>query len=230
MTCKKCGNFHIQENDKFCNQCGEPLDKATPGRKVSDAESAPEGQLLTNAPLETNINSQASVTKNENIEHGHKAQELPYPNKPSGVGGFLKFFVIVGCIIGPILGLLAGFGEISSTETEFPGLRDSDDWSDFKAIAYTSSFIGMALLFWLASLLYGSELRSTKFKAIGILWVAGPLLRVGEALAVLTVLPSHMSGALSSELFIGIFSSGVVVIIWTLYFLLSKRVANTYWR
>lgn len=235
MQCGKCGNLNVQANDKFCNQCGELLEKSIPSRNIQEVDSVFEDKISTNAIHETDIHREATEAEHEDNEHEpikneKKDKEIPYPNKPSGVGGFLKFFVIVGCIVGPILGLLSGFGEMSSTESEFPGLRDDEAWIDFKTIAYTSSFIGMALLFWLASRLYGSDLRSMKFKAIGSLWIVGPFLSIAEIVAVTAVLPARMSGIIVPELFVGIFSSGIIATIWTLYFLLSKRVANTYWR
>nr|WP_172420809.1 DUF2569 family protein [Halomonas hydrothermalis] len=225
----------MQANDKFCNQCGELLEKSIPSRNIQEVDSVFEDKTSTNAIHETDIHREATEAGHEDNEHEpikneKKDKEIPYPNKPSGVGGFLKFFVIIGCIVGPILGLLSGFGEMSSTENEFPGLRDDEAWGDFKTIAYTSSFISMALLFWLASKLYESDLKSMKFKAIGVLWIVGPFRAIAEIITITIVLPTSMSGAIVPELFAGIFASGFVVTIWTLYFLLSKRVANTYWR
>lgn len=208
---------------------------STPDGKNSEVYSLPENLCSTDASYENNEIQKISkapreVSEYKNLEYERKNQEMPYPHKPKGVGGFLKFFVIVGCIIGPVIGLISIFSQTSSIEKELSGLSYKEGWGDFKSIVYTSSFIGTAVLFWLASEIYGSDLRSTKFKAIGALWVAGPFRAITEVIVITVVLPIGMSRVFMSELFIDIFILMLFATVWTLYFLFSKRVANTYWR
>ncbi|MBS3670707.1 DUF2569 family protein [Vreelandella boliviensis] len=153
-------------------------------------------------------------------------RDLPYPNKPVGVGGWLMFYIWVVCIILPFIFVVKIL--------EF--LREQDvvenaDWFNYflETVPYTSAFFVFCHLC-MVVFLYASNKKVTRYIVVLLIWLSGPLLNASLlAFCVVTMPPEAGEYFLAMRIPPSIFNL-VWSVIWTLYFLRSKRVANTYWR
>src|SRR5690625_2546948 len=170
------------------------------------------------------------------MEGGVSEQESIRPREaeakpgPYGVGGWLLFFVVV-----TVLRSLSGLG------STYSDLRDMEDalrsvdvylrqWADFKlamlGLAAAVAFMGLLLVYWL----YKKKNPATVKAAIAVVWVTGPLVQVLSA----AIIDFYFEKFFLDDVELGRFAGGVIASvifagIWTLYFLKSKRVRNTYY-
>lgn len=153
---------------------------------------------------------------------------LPYPHKPVGVGGFLKFFAIFVCVILPVLSGISNWSEFTSVENNYPDIVNFSEWVDIKTTSYSTWLIQLFIFWYICNTVYSNTKKNTKWKIIGLLWLAGPFVAIGSMLSLIVVASDPFRSTMLSEGMVSLFASTFWVIIWTLYFLLSKRVANTY--
>ncbi|WP_442907989.1 DUF2569 family protein [Halomonas sp. PA16-9] len=93
---------------------------------------------------------------------------------------------------------------------------------------YTSFFVFCHLC--MVVVLYASNKKVTRYIVVLLIWLSGPLLNASLlAFCVVTMPPEAGEYFLAMRIPPSIFNL-VWSVIWTLYFLRSKRVANTYWR
>lgn len=153
-------------------------------------------------------------------------RELPYPNKPVGVGGWLMFYIWVVCIILPFVFVV----KILEFLREQDVVENADWFNSFlDTVPYTSAFFVFCHLC-MVVVLYASNMKVTRYIVVSLIWLSGPLLNV-SLLAFFVVIMPPEAGAyfLAMRIPPSIFNL-VWSVVWTLYFLRSKRVANTYWR
>lgn len=219
MECPKCGADSLEPSDRFCRKCGAEITQRPPHAHTTEPP-APRRQPV----------SRGEVPLEEAIYADAEPAALPFPDRPVGVGGFLKFFAIVVCIIGPIIGFVAVLGEYTSVENEVPEITSIQGWREMKAAAFALYGLSTLLLFWAAHLVYNRKRSSTPGKVIGALWIAGPALTVAHIAVSYWVAPAEIAGAMAGEAIGGTIGTAFWTIVWSLYFLKSKRVANTYRR
>jgi len=113
-------------------------------------------------------------------------------------------------------------------------LRSADiyprQWADFKlamlGLAAAAAFMGLLLVYWL----YKKKNPATVKAAIVVVWATGPLVQVLSA----AIIDFYFEKFFLDDVELGRFAGGVIASvifagIWTLYFLKSKRVRNTYY-
>lgn len=214
MKCGECDKT-LKDGERFCSECGI-LAKVVDDRELGDDKSM-------------------SVSQEAEGDHGSegskeikKSKAVPYPHKPEGVGGILKFFAIFVCIVAPLLGLFIDFSEVSQIELSNPGLKDAQWWVDYKTILYASKFFTVAALLYLSFLLFNETRKFVRWASVALIWVAWPVATLVALFAFIVVLPSEMGGHLYVEMVPKLVSYFFFALVVTLYFTLSKRVANTY--
>jgi hypothetical protein len=143
----------------------------------------------------------------------------------AGVGGWLSFLVIMLAVLTP-LGLVAGtasdlYGD-PAIATFFGPV-----WGQLQAISWASVLLGVAVCWFLVYRLNRVENWATVRLTIAGLWFLAAGLSVVQIGAI-----SYYSGVpvvtLLGEAPLEIVRPLVVATAWTLYLLMSRRVANTY--
>ncbi|QEM81922.2 DUF2569 family protein [Halomonas binhaiensis] len=147
---------------------------------------------------------------------------MPYPTAPKGVGGWLRFFIVVVCIIG-LARVFAAVYELENT----PGVPDLAGWETYRLAMYVGGIGSVVMMFWLAYILSKGEQMSLRNDAIKILWIAGPVLLIAAGAVMQRSIPDAQ---VFNYLIPGLLATTFWTTVWTIYFLKSKRVANTYWK
>ena len=143
---------------------------------------------------------------------------------PSGVGGWLAFFLVVIGIFSPIRVVveLLGLHNDAATAAAY-----GDRWSAILGYSWVISAIELAICWFVAWRLLTVHNRLSVQIAIMGIWIVS----VG-ALALSFVLVSIVAQLSLAALFaaggVDLLRAFVFAGIWTAYFRLSKRVANTY--
>lgn len=156
-----------------------------------------------------------------------RSQKNVAPGAPLyGVGGWLKFFVIVMVVLSPLYAVGNITRTLSETVEAYPDLLQMDAWRQYKIFAY--SLIGGLILWqWFIAyrLVYRFEPWSVYHARI-LLLVAPTLMVVLDHASASHFfdVPFEIDEASLRESARAIFGS----LMWALYFFMSKRVKNTY--
>ena len=151
---------------------------------------------------------------------------------PAGIGGWLAL-LIVGLIgLRPLLGAGLIIADHTAAERETPVVVGVPAWSNFKAATWSGFFATAAISIYAGWGLLKGRNRSVVRRAIGALWLAGP---VGQVL-VMIVVPLLTLGAFENSdinRFIRasewpLIRSTIVASVWTAYLMKSGRVRSTY--
>ena len=151
---------------------------------------------------------------------------------PAGVGGWLAL-LIVGLIgLRPLLGAGLIIADHTAAERETPVVVGVPAWSNYKAASWSGFLATAAISIYAGWGLLKGRNRSVVRRAIGALWVAGP---VGQVL-VMIVVPLLTLGAFENSdisRFIRasawpLIRSTIVASVWTAYLMKSGRVRSTY--
>ena len=173
-----------------------------------------------------------SITKTSPVEHSaehfQESRVLLDKNGPTGIGGWLMFFVVlwtIGSLITPIA-MLSGF---ASEEQILPQLKNSEIWGLYKTVAFSITLISAAYMLFTSYRLWKSRSSSIPNKTIISIWTN----TFGVTIVLLYFLPSSIFGdaaqkELSNEIFSATTKSIITSFVWTWYFIKSRRVHNTY--
>lgn len=145
-----------------------------------------------------------------------------------GVGGWL-LFVVVGLILlrpSSIFQLMRE--DFATLEKLYPQLVSFGPWLEYKDLQHTVGIVTAAISAVAGILLVTLTKQSAVRFAIAALWITGPFY--------LVVSTAVLANAIPSVTFVDLFEPSIgqflgmcfAVILWTLYFLKSKRVENTY--
>ena len=152
-----------------------------------------------------------------------------YPKPSVGVGGWLAFFVVALCILGPAQTISATSVEFGKLESSITGAAALESWKNYKLGAWT--LIGLSILLRLiAGILLTSSFKpfSVRF-TIAVLWITPVVTSLGTYVLIISLFGSSIASAsieaLFSELVIGL----TIATVWTAYLLKSERVKNTYY-
>ena len=145
-----------------------------------------------------------------------------------GVGGWLRFLVAVLFIIGPFFSFVMTFGEISSTESQYPEIVGNDLWGNIKLVIWVTLAVQITISIYAGYRLNSHHVSATVPIVITCLWLMGPVLILLGFIAVSSM--NEQADASTNEIAVEIFRSVMTAIGWTAYLLLSRRVKNTYRR
>lgn len=152
-----------------------------------------------------------------------------YPKPLVGVGGWLAFFVVALCILGPAQAISATSVEFGKLESSFSGTAALESWKNYKLGAWT--LIGFSIsLRVIAGILLTSSFKpfSVRF-TIAVLWTTPFVTSIGTYVLINALFGSSAASAsleyVFSELVIGL----TIATVWTAYLLKSERVKNTYY-
>lgn len=146
-----------------------------------------------------------------------------------GVGGWLAWLVFGLIFVTPLLVFTNVHKDISQTEISYPAVIGTQLWANYKMAQWSVGTLQAAIsVFAAIGLWFYHVPRSVSVAKIS-LWVAGPVI----AIVANIIVPRLTSGAPLSDEYIAqavgvVLSSSVSAIVWTLYLMRSRRVANTY--
>jgi hypothetical protein len=145
----------------------------------------------------------------------------------AGVGGWLAFFVISMAFLSPLAMVVANAADLYGDPAV--ALAYGSVWGSVQLAIWTPVAVGIAICWFISYRLMRVERWSTVRLTIAAIWLLALGLNAVQLLllsAVAQIPLGELMGPGSAE-----FGRGTVsAIIWTSYFLLSKRVANTYRR
>lgn len=233
MFCTQCGAKIDAERDRFCHGCGAKVQLTEPAEPKPDVtplkpeknDSAPvfADPAAPASPYSVGVITQEPTPEVNKVRAGH----IPGSSGPSGVGGWLAFFVYVVCFIGVLTRFSSSLREFQANERLFPELVGMADWEKMKIILYSIDGLASLAMITLGVGLLQKNTRVMIDYAINAIWLAGPL-----ALLFAYIVVGLLFGiwGMDTEFVTQFFISNVLAIVWTLYFKRSKRVRNTYWR
>ena len=146
----------------------------------------------------------------------------------AGVGGWLRFLIILLMIIGPLI----WFGNLSNdfydTERQFPQLLDDAQWSNYKLVSRLIFVISVAISFSAGYRLWKIHFSESVRFAILALWLSGPLGNLMYFVAAVFIFGLQAGAKGLPDMLSGILGSSIGAGIWTAYLMRSLRVKNTY--
>lgn len=214
IFCTQCGKAN-EATSKFCFNCGSPM-VAAPGavdpqvpRTPTPAPQASAAPVFPSAP--------AASPETEKIT----ADVL----KLTGVGGWLRFLVVVLMVLGPLFAL----GNIGKLKGELNPVMEA--YPAFDQLYTMVLGFGLATMAW--SIFVGYKLARGYPNAPTLakwFFILTPVLFVPQAFLMLSIsgLPKESVDAMAGGLVLEFFKAVISSAIWYLYLIKSKRVRYTY--
>ncbi|WP_186111626.1 DUF2569 family protein [Burkholderia gladioli] len=146
-----------------------------------------------------------------------------------GVGGWLAWVIFCFLFLSPLAGAGSVYKDLHEAEQQYPALLNLHTWTMYKtdtwivwgACAAMSIYAGFLLL-------KRHNPHSVRF-AIWSMWIVGPLSAIFNAFVIgPQVMKIDIDASYAATTLGSVTSTTVVCAIWTLYFLRSIRVGNTY--
>lgn len=152
-----------------------------------------------------------------------------YPKPLVGVGGWLAFFVIALCVLGPFQAISNTMNEFQTLESANAGATALESWQNYKLGAWTLIGFSVALRLVAGILLTSIHKPFSVHFTIAVLWITPIVTSIGTYLLIYMLFGANTAtgsqeGVLS-ELIIGL----TIATVWTAYLLKSLRVKNTYY-
>lgn len=144
-----------------------------------------------------------------------------------GVGGWLAFFVIVIGVFTP-LGMIFGNAADLYGDAQIASAMGSA-WGSIQVAIWGTVAVGLAVCWFIAYRLMRVERWSTVQLTIAGIWLLAVGLNVAQ-IVLLSLLSGIPVREIAAAAAVDLVRGGVFGLVWTSYFLLSKRVANTYRR
>lgn len=144
-----------------------------------------------------------------------------------GVGGWLAFFVIVIGVLSPLAMVLGNAVDLYGDDQI--ALAMGSAWTSIQVATWGTVAIGLGLCWFMVYRLMRVERWSTVRITIAGIWLLGIGLNLAQIL-LLSLLSGIPADQIAVAAAVDIFRGIVFGVVWTSYFLLSKRVANTYRR
>ena len=142
-----------------------------------------------------------------------------------GVGGWLAFFVVVIGILSPLRIVIEMV--ILQRDPEMP-LVFGDSWPMINGLEWALSAFQLALCFFMAWRLLKMHEPQTVRLVIAGLWIIGPGVMLVEFLLIGALTDLPVGELLAAGGGVEVVRSIVFATVWTAFFRMSKRVANTY--
>lgn len=145
-----------------------------------------------------------------------------------GVAGWLAFFVLALCVLGPIFELTFIYLDFARAEEQNPELVNLPVWLELQRNSYVIEAVTIALR-WAAGIML---LKVHKPKSVHIAagaLIAAPIISYfGNHLSMISLLGEDIATAASAQLQSGFFRGLIVAGFWCAYLYRSIRVRNTY--
>ena len=143
---------------------------------------------------------------------------------PRGVGGWLAFFLVVIGIFSPIRVVIELVGLHTDTET---ATTFGDRWSAILGYSWVLSIVMLAICWFVTwRLLTVHNWQSVRITIAGIWAVSVGAIVLSFVLV--SIVAQFSLGAMFAGGALDLVRAVIFALIWTAYFRLSKRVANTY--
>jgi hypothetical protein len=142
------------------------------------------------------------------------------------VKGWLALLVVLLVLVSPLILLLATGAEIMGEEKVYPEVTELPEWVTTKKIAWVVA-IAQALMCITAGLflIFDRQPFAVRY-TIFALWVGGPLLDIVGSVAIANTMEVPVVDVIDLP---GVVPGTIGTMLWTLYLLVSVRVANTYY-
>lgn len=145
-----------------------------------------------------------------------------------GVAGWLAWITFVFLVVSPAALIGGTRTNIEQAEKDYPALLTTPSWGAYVDTLTSMVWISAAMCFFVGLALIWWKKPPTVTLAIVTLWIAGPTVSYLDLVALpMHYFGSHLMNEDGAVRQLAIAFSGAIV--WTLYFLRSRRVRNTYY-
>jgi len=146
-----------------------------------------------------------------------------------GVGGWLAWAIFCLMFLSPVGGTGALSQEFEKAETQYPSLQNIHAWTQYKTDAWIVWAACAAMSVYAGFLLLKRHNQHSVRFVIWTMWITGPLRGIFDAFVIVPlVLKVHVNASYPVSTLGSVIESSLICIIWTLYFIRSVRVGNTY--
>ncbi|QIX17195.1 DUF2569 domain-containing protein [Burkholderia multivorans] len=150
--------------------------------------------------------------------------------EPSGIGGWLTFFVISAILIGPIFAVLGTFSSFAQAERVNAALVDFPAWSAYKQAGWIVVGLRIFMSIGVGLMLIDRKIPISVTLTKWVLWIGGPLFGLLDLYVLVPyVLGVSVPPERMPEYLGGVLGSAITAGVWHAYFSRSKRVRNTYY-
>ncbi len=154
--------------------------------------------------------------------------KLPVSSNPKGVGGWLLLLVFMLGLYTPVMGARSLYYDFIVAPQKMPVLEANPLWLQYRMAIWIIFGMVCLLCFATAYALWKIHRPMTVQLAIGMVWLAGPLVPVIYAATASMIFNMAFSQAIKPFLVV-MASAAIQSAIWTGYLLKSVRVRNTYY-
>ncbi|MFO1517400.1 MAG: DUF2569 family protein [Lysobacterales bacterium] len=149
-------------------------------------------------------------------------------NELRGVSGWLAFFVVALCALGPMFEFNRNFMDYQQIESSNPELLSTAAWVSYKQYAW-AVFSSTVLLRWAAGFALTNRFVWSSVKFTIAVGLSVPVISsVGRYLAMSATFGPEAAARATETLSVQCIQGLFVMGVWSLYLLKSRRVRNTY--
>ena len=154
---------------------------------------------------------------------------MMYPKPLVGVGGWLAFFVIALCVLGPFQAISNTMRDFQALESAHAGATALESWQNYKFGAWTLIGFSVALRLVAGILLTSVHKPFSVHFTIAVLWITPIVTAIGTYLLINTLFGTDTAAGSQEGVIYELTVGLTIATIWTAYLLKSVRVKNTYY-
>ncbi len=154
--------------------------------------------------------------------------KIPSPSPElKGVGGWLLLLIVLLAIYTPVMGFYNLYYDFIVSARVFPVLESNPAWVQYRMAVWIVFAIFCLFCFIAGYALWRVHKPMSVQFAIGVIWLAGPVVPLVYAAIASAVFHLDFAQAIK-PFYLGIAATAIQSAIWTGYLLKSVRVKNTY--
>ena len=153
---------------------------------------------------------------------------MNYVKELKGVGGWLAFFIIALCVIGPMMAISSTFVAFQSFETSTPGAASLESWQNYKQYTWVVIAFSITLRVIAGFMLASNFKRISVRFTIAVLWITPLIAAIGSYIVALVTFGAEAASD-NTDSIIDMAKGLAAAAVWTAYLLKSVRVKNTYY-
>ena len=153
---------------------------------------------------------------------------MMHPKPLVGVSGWLAFFIIALCVLGPFQAISNTMMEFQALESAHAGASALDSWQNYKLGAWILIGFSVALRLVAGILLTSVHKPFSVHFTIAVLWITPVVTSIGTYVLVNMFFGSDAATGSQEGVFSELIVGLTIATIWTAYLLKSVRVKNTY--